>query len=116
MLADTLSLLIGQMFREIHSAAGPAVDFELLDMALESRDIDFTQVGDYVETKLNSFCKLAEVHIPHFVVLHMQVPISQYNLQSEVETELTLVSFYASSCNISEQYKPSGQRCAPASG
>ena len=44
--------------------AAPAVDFELLDMAAESETIGVAQVSDWVETKINSFCKLAEVHAP----------------------------------------------------
>lgn len=46
----------------------PTVDFQLLDEAPESGAIDVTQVSDHVETKLNSLCKSAEVHVPHFVL------------------------------------------------
>lgn len=41
--------------------AAPAVDFELLDMAVESGRIDVAQVSDWVKTKIKSLCKLAEV-------------------------------------------------------
>ena len=47
--------------------AAPAVDFELLDMAVESGHIDVAQVSDWVESKITSLCKLAEVHPPEAV-------------------------------------------------
>lgn len=54
--------------------AAPAVDFELLDMADESGLIDVAQVSDWVETKINSFCKLAEVHAPDLALCIWYTP------------------------------------------
>ena len=44
-------------------AAAPAVDFELLDMAPEGGASDVAQISDWVELKISSLCKLAEVHV-----------------------------------------------------
>ena len=65
--------------------AAPEVDFELLDMADESEMIDVAQVSDWVETKINSFCKLAEVHAPDFALLHFSTyQMNRHNVESGV--------------------------------
>lgn len=43
------------------------MDFEVLDMAVESGHIDIARVSDWVDTKINSLCKLAEVLAPESV-------------------------------------------------
>ena len=58
----------GDCNRELSPAAVLAVDFELLDMATESGTIDVAHVSDWVEGKINSFYKSAQVHISCFVM------------------------------------------------
>ena len=58
--------------------AAPAVDFELLDMAADRREIDVAHVSDWVETKINSFCRLAEVHAPDFCALAFGTPLAAH--------------------------------------
>ena len=36
------------------------VDFELLDLAAATGTVDVAHVSDWVETKINAWCKLAE--------------------------------------------------------
>lgn len=52
-------------------ATAPMVDFELLDNSTEGGPIEVARVSDWLETKLSYLCKLAEVHVPHFVLLHL---------------------------------------------
>lgn len=59
-------------------AAAPAVDFELLDMAPDDGPIEVTRVSDWVDVKISSLCKLAEVHSPHMVLLHIRVYCRKY--------------------------------------
>lgn len=52
-------------------ATAPMGDFELLDKATDGGPIDVARVSDWLVAKLSYLCKLAKVHVPHFVLLHL---------------------------------------------
>ena len=101
--------------------AAPEVDFELLDMADESEMIDVAQVSDWVETKINSFCQLAEVHAPDFALLHFSTyeminESTQYPVWSGEPKAIHWTSKCEGTGEHTEQHKPCDQQYAPERG